>query len=36
MKDCEAANQERAEFKPEELVCGKCAAVSVGAGVMNC
>jgi hypothetical protein len=32
MKDCEAG-QERAEFKPEELVCGKCSAVSVGAGV---
>lgn len=35
MKDCEAG-QERADFKPEELVCGKCSAVSVGAGIQNC
>jgi len=31
MKDCLAAQQEKADFKPEELVCGTCAAVAVGA-----
>jgi E3 ubiquitin-protein ligase MYCBP2 len=36
MKDCEAAQQQAAEFKKEELVCGKCAAVSVGGGVKQC
>jgi hypothetical protein len=35
MKDCEAG-QEAGDYKPEDLVCGKCAAVSVGAGVQNC
>lgn len=32
MKDCEGG-QEAGAYKPEELVCGKCAAVSVGAGI---
>ena len=35
MKDCEGG-QEAGAYKPEELVCGKCAAVSVGAGIQNC
>lgn len=33
MKDCLRAQQEGQEYKPEELVCSKCAAVSVGAGI---
>jgi E3 ubiquitin-protein ligase MYCBP2 len=33
MKDCIQAQQEGQQYKVEELVCGKCAAVSVGAGV---
>ena len=31
MKDCIQAQQEGQQYKPEELVCSKCAAVSVGA-----
>lgn len=26
MKDCERQNEEVKEYKPDELVCGKCAA----------
>jgi hypothetical protein len=36
MKDCEAANADFANFKKEELVCGKCAAVAVGGGEKQC
>lgn len=36
MKDCDAANQDYANFKKEELVCGKCAAVAVGGGEKTC
>ena len=39
MKDCAnqaQQNEQQVQFKPEELVCGKCAAQSVGAGVKNC
>lgn len=36
MKDCDQANQDYANFKKEELVCGKCAAVAVGGGVKQC
>ena len=36
MKDCEAGQNAYNNFKKEELVCGKCAAVSVGGGVKNC
>lgn len=37
MKDCmAAANENQGDFKPEDLVCGKCSAVSVGAGIQNC
>lgn len=36
MKDCEAAQNDYQNFKKEDLVCGKCAAVSVGGGVKNC
>ena len=35
MKACEGGNDYQ-NFKKEELVCGKCAAVSVGGGVKNC
>lgn len=33
MKDCEAAQNDYQNFKKEELVCGKCAAVAVGGGI---
>lgn len=36
MKDCDQANQDYVNFKKEELVCGKCAAQSVGGGVKSC
>ena len=36
MKRCEQVNEEAKDYKPEELVCGKCSAVSVGQGVKNC
>jgi len=36
MKDCIRAQQEGQEYKPEELVCSKCSAVSVGAGIQDC
>ena len=35
MKACEGGN-DFANFKKEELVCGKCAAVSVGGGAKDC
>jgi len=36
-KNCEQNNEEVKEnFKPEELVCGKCAAQTVGVGQNNC
>lgn len=35
-KDCINAQQEQQEFKPEELVCGKCAASSVKGGIKSC
>jgi hypothetical protein len=36
MKDCDAANIDYQNYKKEELVCGKCAAVAVGGGVKIC
>lgn len=36
MKDCEQNQLEEKEFKPEELVCAKCSAVGMGAGVTEC
>jgi E3 ubiquitin-protein ligase MYCBP2 len=36
MKDCERQNEEVKEYKQEELVCGKCSAQVVGAGIKNC
>lgn len=36
MKDCEAAQNDYQNFKKEELVCGKCAAVAVGGGIQDC
>jgi len=36
MKDCIAAQEERADFKVEELICGSCSAISIGGGVKNC
>jgi hypothetical protein len=36
MKDCENANNDYQNFKKEELVCGKCAAVAVGGGIKSC
>mgnify|MGYP006089169225 CR=1 FL=1 len=36
MKDCEAGQDGYQTFKKEELVCGKCSAVSVGGGIKNC
>jgi hypothetical protein len=40
MKNCDLANEEakgqEGGFKPEELVCGKCASLVVGAGIKNC
>ncbi|CDW80922.1 e3 ubiquitin-protein ligase [Stylonychia lemnae] len=36
MKDCIQAQQEGQQYKLEELVCGKCSAVSIGAGIANC
>jgi hypothetical protein len=36
LKDCIQAQQEGQEYKKEDLVCGKCAAVSIGAGIQNC
>ena len=30
MKRCEQVNEEAKDYKPEELVCGKCSAVGVG------
>ena len=35
-KDCIRAQQEQQEFKPEELVCSKCAALSVEGGQKSC
>ena len=35
-KDCEMGQNDYDSFKREELVCGKCSAVSVGGGVKNC
>ena len=35
MKQCDAVNDYN-DFKKEELVCGKCSAVSVGGGIKNC
>jgi hypothetical protein len=39
MKDCLRAQIDadaNKEFKPEELVCSKCSAVSIGSGIVNC
>ncbi len=36
LKDCLRAQQEGQEYKPEELVCSKCSASQVGAGVVDC
>lgn len=36
MIDCGDAQNALQDFKPEELVCPKCSAESVGAGVKNC
>lgn len=36
MKDCDAANIDYQNYKKEELVCGKCAAVAVGGGIKSC
>ena len=36
MKDCIAAQQQSQEFKPEELVCGKCSSELLGLGNTNC
>ena len=36
LKACENVNEGGGEYKPEELVCGKCAAVSVKAGIRDC
>jgi hypothetical protein len=36
LKSCENVNDGNKEFKPDELVCGKCAACSVGAGIRDC
>ena len=33
LKDCIQAQQEGQEYKKEDLVCGKCVAVSIGAGI---
>jgi E3 ubiquitin-protein ligase MYCBP2 len=36
MKDCIRAQEERQEFKPEDLVCGTCAAEKLGVGSTKC
>jgi E3 ubiquitin-protein ligase MYCBP2 len=39
LKDCLRAQldaEANQQFKPEDLVCSKCAAVSIGAGIANC
>ena len=37
MKDCENAQEEnKQEFKKEDLVCASCSAVAIGGGVQNC
>ena len=36
MKDCIAAQSAEADFKVEDLVCGKCAAESLGGGMATC
>jgi uncharacterized CHY-type Zn-finger protein len=36
MKDCIAAQAASQEFKPEELVCGKCSSQVLGLGNTNC
>jgi hypothetical protein len=36
MKDCIRAQQEQQEFKPEDLVCGTCAAEKLGVGQNKC
>jgi len=36
MKDCIRAQQEQQEFKPEDLVCGTCAAEKLGVGSTKC
>ena len=36
LKSCENVQEGKGDFKPEELVCGKCSSVSVGAGIKNC
>ena len=36
MKDCIAAQEAGANFKAEDLVCGKCAAESLGGGIAIC
>lgn len=35
-KNCEMAQEEAKEYKPQELVCGKCSAKNVGMGEVNC
>lgn len=35
-KACDQAGNDYANFKKEELVCGKCAAVAVGGGEKTC
>ena len=36
MKDCIAAQAAQQEFKPEELVCGKCSSQQLGLGNTSC
>lgn len=35
-KDCIRAQQEEQVYKPEELVCGKCASIDVKGGDKSC
>jgi E3 ubiquitin-protein ligase MYCBP2 len=36
LKDCDAGQQEARDFKPEDLMCGKCSSKIIGAGVKSC
>ena len=36
LKSCENVNEGAKEFKPEELVCANCSAVSIGGGIVDC
>ena len=36
MVDCQQNDQQQQNFKPEDLICGACAAKKMGAGLSDC